>query len=89
MNVVAIDRASVNYMSCAGAVSQQKFPAALSHVATQHLVSVLRHPHQVVFTVPDRMAAALVRLHLRSLHSKCRDPSRLKAWGFLIPYRGL
>ena len=89
MNVVAIDRAGVNHHLMCPRRLPQKFPALLSHVATQHLVSVLRHPHQVVFSVPDRMAAALVRLHLRSLHRKCRNPSRLKAWGFLIPYRGL
>jgi hypothetical protein len=44
---------------------------------------------KVVFAVPDRMAAALITLHPRSLHRKCCNPSRLKAWGFLIPYRGL
>jgi hypothetical protein len=30
-----------------------------------------------------------VRFHPTTLHWKRRDPSRLKAWGFLIPYRGL
>jgi hypothetical protein len=35
------------------------------------------------------MAATLVRFHPTTLHWKRRDPSRLKAWGFLIPYRGL
>jgi hypothetical protein len=52
-------------------------------------MTVLRHPHQVIFAVPNGMAATLVRFHSLSLLGKRRYPSRLKAWGFLIPYRGL
>jgi hypothetical protein len=43
----------------------------------------------VIFAVPNGMAATLVRFHPTTLYRKRRDPSRLKAWGFLIPYRGL
>jgi hypothetical protein len=35
------------------------------------------------------MAAPLVRFHPTILPWKRCNPSRLKAWGFLIPYRGL
>jgi hypothetical protein len=35
------------------------------------------------------VAAPLVRFHPAILAWNRRDPSRLKAWGFLIPYRGL
>jgi len=35
------------------------------------------------------VAASLVRFHPSILYRNRRDPSRLKAWGFLIPYRGL
>ena len=50
---------------------------------------LLRPPDNVVLAVPDRMAAALVRFHPANLHRERRDPIRLKAWGFPIPYRGL
>jgi hypothetical protein len=48
---------------------------------------VVRFPGRLVLDVVNphlvRMAATLVRFHQR------RDPIRLKAWGFPIPYRGL
>ena len=67
----------------------QQFPASEPNVPTKDGMTVLRHPHQVILAVPNRMAATLVRFHPLSLHGKRRYPSRLKAWGFLIPYRGL
>jgi hypothetical protein len=43
----------------------------------------------LMYVVLDRMAATPVRFHPANLHRKRRDPIRLKAWGFPIPYRGL
>jgi hypothetical protein len=65
------------------------FPAPQPNVTAKHWVPVLRQPDKVVLAVPDRMAATLVRFHPANLHRKRRDPIRLKAWGFPIPYRGL
>jgi hypothetical protein len=64
------------------------FPAPHPDISTKHGVPTFGHPHPVVFAVPNRMAATLVRFHPTTLHWKRRDPSRLKAWGFLIPYIG-
>ena len=43
----------------------------------------------MVPAIPDSMAAPRVRLHPTILPWKRCNPSRLKAWGFLIPYWGL
>jgi hypothetical protein len=39
----------------------------------------------MVLAVPNRVAATLVRFHPASLYRKRPHPSRLKAWGLLIP----
>ena len=49
----------------------------------ERLVLDVVNPHLI------GMAATLVRFHPTNLHRKRRDPIRLKAWGFPIPYRGL
>jgi hypothetical protein len=67
----------------------QQFPAPVPNVAAKHCVTILRYPDQMILAVPNRVATTLVRFHPTNLHCKRRDPSRLKAWGFLIPYRGL
>jgi len=71
------------------AIAEAGREGALANVAAKHRVTVLRHPDQVVLAVPNRVAATLVRFHPANLHRKRRHPSRLKAWGLLIPYRGL
>ena len=72
-----------------GSGGTQQFPAPNPNVPTKDGITILRDPHQVVFAVPNGMAASFVRFHPTSLHGKRCNPSRLKAWGFLIPYRGL
>jgi hypothetical protein len=67
----------------------EDLPAPLSDVPTKNAMAILRHPDQVILAVPDGMAAALVRFHPATLYWKRCIPDRLKAWGFLIPYRGL
>ena len=54
-----------------------------------HCNRILRHPSQVILAIPDRVAAALVALHAPVYTGHVAVPCRLKAWGFLIPYRGL
>jgi len=61
----------------------------LPDIATEHRISILRHPNQVILAIPDRVAAALVAFHAPVYTGHVADPCRLKAWGFLIPYRGL
>ena len=67
----------------------QQLAASVPNIAAKHRVTILRYPDQVILAVPDRMAATLVRFHAPIYTGKRRDPSRLKAWGFPIPYRGL
>jgi hypothetical protein len=50
---------------------------------------IFRNPYNVVLAVPDPMAAAFVALHDPVYTGHAAVPCRLKAWGFLIPYRGL
>ena len=54
---------------------------------------VVRFPWRLVLDVVNPhligMAAGLVSFHPANLYRKRRDPIRLKAWGFAIPYRGL
>ena len=89
MDMVPIDRTGVNEHLMRSRRFPKQLPASQPNVPTKDGMTVLRHPHQVIFAVPNGMAATLVRFHPLSLHGKRRYPSRLKAWGFLIPYRGL
>jgi hypothetical protein len=89
MHVVAIDRSGVNDHLMRGCRLTQQFPAPHPDISPEDWVAILRHPHQVVLAVPNSVAAPLVRFHPAILAWNRRDPSRLKAWGFLIPYRGL
>jgi hypothetical protein len=89
VDMIAIDRPGMNYHLMRCCRLTQQFSAPDPNISAQHWVAIFRHPHQVVFAVPNRMAAPLVRFHPAILPWKRRDPSRLKAWGFLIPYRGL
>ena len=54
----------------------------------KHRITVLRHPDHMILASQDRVAAVLICFHPANLHWKRRDPIRLKAWGFRIPYRG-
>ncbi len=67
----------------------QQLAAPLADIAAKYLVAILRHPNQVILAVPNRVAAALVAFHAPVYTGHVADPCRLKAWGFLIPYRGL
>ena len=84
----AIDRSGVHDHLVRSRRLAQQLPAPNPNVTAKHRVPV-RHPDKVVLAVPDRMAATFVRFHPANLHRKRRDPIRLKAWGFPIPYRGL
>ncbi len=58
----------------------------------RHLALYVLHPDFACYVSAARtnlMDAPLVRFHPLSLHGKRCNPGRLKAWGFLIPYRGL
>jgi hypothetical protein len=89
MHVIAVDRPSVNNHLVSRCRLTKQFSAPQPDVSTKYWVPIFGHPHHMLFAAPNRVAAALVRFHPTTLHWKCRDPSRLKAGGFLIPYRGL
>ena len=87
--MLTVDRPGVNnHLVRAGRLAQQ-FSASLSHIPAQHRMPILGHPDQVILAVPNGVAATLVHFHPGSLPAKAAIPYRLKAWGFLIPYRGL
>ena len=89
VDMVAIDRPlACTTISCARAVSRT-VPGASPNVTAKHRVTILRHPDQVVLAVPNGMAATLIRFHPRQSTPEAPPSSRLKAWGFRIPYRGL
>src|SRR5712691_3393217 len=89
MHVVPVDGPGMNnHLMRAGRLAQQ-LTAPLPDIAAKHRVAILRHPNQVILAIPDRMAATLVALHAPVYTGHVADPCRLKAWGFLIPYRGL
>ena len=66
-----------------------QFATPLSNISAQHRIPVLRHPDHVILAVPNGLAAALVPFHTASVRVNAAIPYRLKAWGLLIPYRGL
>src|SRR5262249_46797508 len=89
MHVVTIDRPGMNdHLVCTRRLAHQ-LPAPLPHIPAEDREPVFRNPYNVVLAVPDRMAAAFVALHDPVYTGHARVPCRLKAWGFLIPYRGL
>jgi hypothetical protein len=57
----------------------QQFAASDADISAKNRVAVLSHPDQVIFAVPNGVAATLVRFHLTTLYRK----------RFLIPYRDL
>lgn len=81
--MVPIDRPSIDMHFFTARYLTQKLPAPMTYVTTQHLITVLRRPHKVVFTVPDCMASALVMFHLNSIYQS--PIRRLKAGGLQIP----
>ena len=89
MHVIAVDRPGVNNHLVSRRRLTKQFSAPQPDISTKYWVTIFRHPHHMVFAVPNRVAAALVRFHPTTLHWNRPGPSRLKAWGFLIPYRGL
>ena len=63
MHMIPVNRPSVDRHLQTTRDLPQQLPRTLSYITHQHRITVLRNPHQVVFTVPDRMAAALVVFH--------------------------
>src|SRR5882762_8670897 len=66
----------------------QQLTAPLPDISTEHRISILRHPNDMILAVPNRMAATLVGLHARSLHRTCRRPMPPKGVGFPDPLSG-
>src|SRR5262247_992119 len=89
MHVIAVDRPGVNDHFVRPGCLANQLAAPLPHVAAENGEPIFRNPYNVVLTVPDRMAAAFVALHDPVYTGPAGVPCRLKAWGFLIPYRGL
>ena len=89
MHVVTINRPGMNDHLMGARRLAHQLSAPLPHIPAEDSEPVFRNPYNVVLAVPDRMAAAFVALHAPVYTGHARVPCRLKAWGFLIPYRGL
>jgi len=87
--MVAVDRSGVNDHLVRPSCFTQQLAASLADVPAKDGETAFRHPYQVILAVPDSVAAALVALHTPVYTGHAAVPCRLKAWGFLIPYRGL
>src|SRR5215472_6955024 len=87
MHMVAINGPDMNHHLMSSCRLTQYFPAPRSDVATKNPIAILCHPNQVIFAVPDGVAATLVRFHPATLYWNRGIPGRLKAWGFLMPSR--
>jgi len=88
MDVVSVDRTRIDNHFLATRNFPQQLSAAQANVSQQHRITVFRHPYQVVFAVPNRMASAFVIFHA-SILDPPPYPCRLKARDLRIPYRGL
>ena len=89
MHVIAVDRPGVNDHFVSPGCLANQLAASLPHIAPKDGEPIFRNPYNVVLAVPDRMAAPFVVLHDPVYTGQPAVPCRLKAWGFLIPYRGL
>jgi len=88
MHVVPVDRPCVNrHLQTPGNLPQE-LSGPQPDIPYQDWVPVLRNPHQMVFAVPYRVAAALVVFHTPDAISD-RPARRLKARGLRIPDGGL
>ena len=87
MHMVSIYRSGVNDHLMGTCRFTDQFPTAIPNVSAENRKTVFRRPDHVILAVPDRMATALVSF--QSTLQNAPVPSRLKAWGLLIPYRGL
>ena len=87
MHGVPIDGPGVDHLQTASNLSQE-LSGPQPDVPYQDRVAVLRNPHQVAFSFPHRVAAALVVFHTPDAISG-RLSRRLKARGLWIPDGGL
>jgi hypothetical protein len=72
---IDIDRPCVHHHLMRSRRFAQQFATANPNVATQHRITIFRHPDDVVLAIPDRMAAPLLRFHPANLRRKRRHPA--------------
>jgi len=65
--MISVDRASMNLHIMSPRHLTQQFPTPLTNIAAKHVEPALRRPDEVVFAVPDSVAATRVVLHPRML----------------------
>ncbi len=54
VDVVSVDRASVNHHLVATRRLPDQFPAAVADIAARHRVTMFRDPHQMILAIPNR-----------------------------------
>jgi hypothetical protein len=64
MDMISVDRSGIDHQFKALRDLPQQLSAALTDFALQYLIPIFRHPHEVVFAIPHRVATSLVVFHL-------------------------
>ena len=68
----------------------QQFSASLPNVSSQHRIAVIRSPRPHGTCSPKPCGCRRLYVSIQPIYTaNAAIPCRLKAWGFLIPYRGL
>ena len=67
MNVITVNGTCMNlHIVRLGNLTQQ-FAATLTDVATKYAITILRRPDEMIFAIPNSMAAVFIILNLRVL----------------------
>ena len=88
VDMIPIDRTRMDRHLVRSCRIAQQFATSLADIAAQHLMTISRHPNQMIFAVPDRVAATLVHFHLNNLQRNHLDPRPPKGAGFADPLFG-
>jgi hypothetical protein len=83
MHVISVYRPRADRHFMAQSYFPQQLPRPKPDITVQNRISILRHPNNVIFAIPDRMTARFRRVHHRML---C-IPSP-KGEGFTDPRKG-
>ena len=61
--MISVDRTRIDRHLHTPAYLPQQLPGSFSNIPSQDRITVLRDPHQVIFTVPYRMTACFIIFH--------------------------
>jgi hypothetical protein len=84
--MIPIDRSRIDRHFLTARNLPQQFTASPSNIPSQHRITVLRHPYQVILTIPYRMTSTLVIFHASILTRHI--PMSPEGEGFTEPLSG-